>query len=96
MVYKFERRDAERYALAETKALRGCHQKMQEIEDMLEKCNGDTDQWNIYGEEILKSLLTDLAYMERCKKLSPRALERWEKIKKTLSDHDSDMLRHAL
>lgn len=96
MVYRFERRDAERYANAETKTLRSRHQKMQKIEDMLDDCNGDTDQLNIYGEAFLKSLLIDLAYMEHCETLLPRELERWEKIKKTLSDHGSDMLRHAL
>ena len=96
MVYKFERRDAERYADAETKSLRGHNKKMQKIEDMLAGCNGDTDQWDIYGEAVLKSLLNDLAYMEHCKNLSPRELERWEKIKKILSEHESDMLRYAL
>lgn len=82
-------RDVQRYALDTARRYRGCQQKMDQLQYMLNEMrreDGSYAEGNDYWEALLESLEIDMRYLEHEGKLSPKALARWQSLKRELAD----------
>lgn len=79
-------RDVQRYAAEEDRRIRGCQNKMNEIEKMLESCKDKIANYNDYGQAVLQSLYSSVDYMYYENKLSEKASARWEKLRQRYRD----------
>lgn len=74
-------RDAEYYARNESKKFRGCQQRMDEIEYLMEMADGNSDNLNLYGQKLIESLVSHMEYDAKYGRLSQKAMIRWETLK---------------
>lgn len=72
--------DARRYAYGECKKYRGCQQRMNKIEYLMEETEGNSDCLNIYGRELLKELVIRMQVDYDYGNLSQKAKTRWEQL----------------